>query len=498
MNTNITNKKEHQQGMLEGIKSALNLIRTTYGPKGENISVEIELYPGHIVANDAQTIIQAIKVDGVPQKRGLNFLRELMDKINNLSADGRKTTAILLEEIFEQGINSGMSGNELKEELDKLIPLIENKIDENKTTITEEEVYKVATIASESKELGGHIGEIYKRIGKDGIIIPEGSGTYQTDYSFIEGVRFQDAGFLSPFMVHDTEAVKHNQSETKAVYENPTILVTRKKISHLNDINPLLKKLEEQNKKDLVIFTDDMDSNVASIMVKAHRSNAINILIIRAPVLWKNYIFDDFAKVTGSTIIEDSSGLSLGNNIPLNALGTCGKITVDKDETTIVGIADISEHIKSLQKDGSDDSKLRLSWLVTKTAILKLGANNESELSHKRLKCYDAINSSRLALKDGVVRGGGLALKNASEALPDTVAGNILRKALQEPYKVIESSFKNYVIGEEVVDSALVIKNAVRNSIAMASTMLTLGGDVAIPPKTPEEIALLAKQQMKF
>ncbi len=251
-----------------------------------------------------------------------------------------------------------------------------------------------------------------------------------------------------------------------------------------------------------MIFTDDMDSGVASILIKAHREKIINVLIIKAPVLWKNYVFEDFAKITGSTIIEDASGVTF-KNLPLSALGTCGKITVDKDETTVVGISDISDHLKELEKEGSNDSKLRLSWLQTKTAILKLGANNESELSYIRLKCRDAISASRLALRDGVVEGGGIALLKASRALPDTVAGNILKEALQAPIKQlclnsgieIPESF-----GDKIVDSAAVVKNAVRNAVSLASTVLTTAIVITIPPKTSEQIAqeALAGNKLRF
>lgn len=495
--SNVINKKEHMEGILRGIKVATNLIRTTYGPKGLNISVENEFYPFSQTANDAQTIIQAIRVEGVSENRGLNYLKELMDKINSLSADGRKTTAIILEEILERSINSNLSGMELKRSFDELIPLIEQKIDEQRQTITEDGIEKVATIAGESKEIGTLLGEIYRRIGKDGIIIPESSSTYQTSCSFIEGVRFVDTGYLSPYMVHDEQAVKDGQKETKALYENPTILVTKKKISHLNDINPLLERLTDQGKKDLIIFTDDMDSGVASILVKAHKDKIMNILIIKAPTLWKGIVFEDFAKVTSSTIVEDASGINF-KNLKLEHLGTCGKITVDKEETTIVGIADISDHIASLKAENSEESKLRLSWLATKTAILRLGANSESELSYKRLKCYDAINSSRSALKEGVVHGGGLALFEASQGLPDTVVGNILKESLRAPNKQIQS--EPMEIKQDVLDSVVVVKNAVRNAIALASTILTLGGDVAIPPKSAEQIAeeSLKNKGMRF
>ena len=495
MNTNVTNNKEAIQGLMAGMKIAADVAKVTYGPKGKNVLIEHEQPPYHVVANDFQTIIQSIHVEDKVQKVGLEVLKELSEKVNKDSADGRKTSALIAYSILEQAYQSDLSGMELKRELDSLIPLIEEKINEQKRNITVEEVHSVASIAGESEFIGTMLGRIYRHIGREGIIIPEPSGVYESSFSFIEGVRFTGTGYLSPYMVHDEEATKENRKETKAVYEKPVILVTKNKINRINDLDLIFNDMFAKSKKDLVIFTDDMDSEVARELIKNHRGHKdeplkypFNILIIKAPVLWKNYVFEDFAKVVGATIIEDSAGIKLPN-IPLSALGTCDNIEVDKDETIILGGADISDHISELQKSEDPDAKLRLSWLTTKTAILKLGANNESELFHKRLKCYDAINSSKLALKDGVVQGGGICLDNIANYLPSTVSGQILKNALKEPLKQnlqnIGIAFADF--SSEVIDAAAVVKASVRNAIALASTVLTTGIVITLPPKPKEE-----------
>ncbi len=493
MNTtsNVIEGKESVYQMLEGIKVATKLIRTTYGPNGKNISVENSFYPYHQVANDAQTIIQATFVKGQAQVRGLNFLKEAMDKVNLISGDGRKTTCIMIEEILERGLDADIPN--IKRELDNLIPILEKEIDSHKEEINEDNIHTIATTAGESAELGAVIGESYKKIGKDGIIIPESSGTPNTYFNVIEGIRFNDTGYLSYAMVHDEQAKKDGRPETKAIYHNPKILVTKRKISNINEIDPLLTSMMQSGEKDLVIFTDDMDSGVATALVNTHKAGIMNILIIKAPVLWKQYVFEDFAKVTGATIVEDASGVTFKNLGPQH-LGTCTKITVDKETTTVISNQDISEHLKALKEEGSEDSKLRLSWLANKTALLYLGANNESELSHKRLKCNDAIHSSVSALKEGIVKGAGLALFDASNVLPDTIAGNILKEAIKAPHAQILANQRGQELDSTVMDSVVVIKNAVRNAVAMASTILTLGGDIAIPEKTPEQIAAEALQ----
>jgi len=483
MNTHNNNSITGRQvllGILNGVKMATEAIKTTYGPKGTNAIIEHTNYPYHIICNDAQSIIQALQFDYPLEKQGLMLLKELSDKANKDSGDGRKTTILIAEAILQAGVDTELSGLEIKNALDKTLPDIIKEIDKVKEAITINEVHKVASIAGESEEIGNLIGEIYKKIGVDGDIQLENSGTYDTTYTITDGIRFQRTGFLSPFMVHG--------SKTEAIYEKPTILVTKRKISSIKDIDPLILSLDKIGKRDLIIFTDDMDSNVASIMIETHKMGVFNICIIKAPVLWKNYIFEDFAKSTGSTIIEEASGLNLGKSLPMDALGTCDKIIIDKDEVRIIGGADITEHIKNLQEQTDDDSKLRLSWLKTKTAVMLLGAGSESELSYKRMKTLDALCSARLALEDGVVEGGGICLQGIP--LKDTLGGRIMSIALSAPFKAIIDSGVKSVSNFGIVDSASVIKNAVKNAVSIASTILTVSVAISLPKRTPEEMQL--------
>lgn len=499
-----------------GISLCASVVRETMGAKGKNVILEEREYPYHQITNDGATIIDRMSFTEPLTKMGHAFLKEVTQRSNNNSGDGSSTTTVLVDAILQEGIKSGLPGMEIKRELDELLPLIEKNIDEQTRQITVDEVEKVATIAGESKELGKILGEIYKFIGKDGIIHLEGSMTSETTYSTIDGVRFFDTGYLTSHMVHDEEAIKEDRKETRAVYENPTILVTRRKISHINDIDPLIRKLQTQNKKDLIIFTDDMDSGVASLLIRAHRERVLNILIIKAPTLWKEFVFEDFAKVVGATIIEDAAGISF-KSMEMNHLGTCSRIVVGKDETIILGGQDVSEHIAELKAIGDNDSMRRVSWLTTKTAILRLGANSETELTYKRLKAEDAIHSARTALQSGIVAGGGICLLNAAKELPIvSVGGSIMRRVLFAPAHQImvnagldtpQPTTSNIGIdantGKEVdmfeagiVDSAKVVKMAVRNAIGIASTVLTASSMISLPPKTTEEIAaqMLAAQ----
>lgn len=507
-------------GIANGINICADAVRGTMGARGMNVFIEQEFYPFHIITNDGATIIDNIVLADPLEKRGHALIKEATDRSNKNAGDGSTTTVVLLDAILQEAMKTGLSGLEIKRSIDECLPIIEKSIDEQKKIIEPTDVGAVATISGESKELGKTLTEIYSFIGRDGIIHLEPSGTFNTSFSFIEGVRFSDTGYLSPFMVHDESAQKDGKKETKAVYENPTILVTKRKIQTLNDINPILERLGEEGKKDLVIFTDDMDSGVAAVMVEAHKNHIFNILIIKAPVLWKNFVFEDFAKITGATIVEDTSGITF-KNLEMKHLGTCGKIIVDKDETVVIGISDISDHIDALTEDAKEngnsyESERRLGWLRTKTAILKLGANSESELSYLRLKAEDAINASRLALQDGIVAGGGVALLNASARMPQTIGGRIMKIALEAPARQIRDNAGlkqvNYLYsgtdrrgidantGEDVdmwetgiVDAAKVTKNAVRNAIGVASTVLTGSIALSIPPK-PQMIVMEQRQ----
>lgn len=490
-----------------GISKATAIVAQTMGPKGRNVDIQSKLYPYHQITNDGATILKSIELADPIESIGLSYLKEAADRSNNNSGDGSTTTTVLLNAILEEGMKTGNSTLEIKESLDECLPLIEQSIHEQTRQITVDDIPAVARIAGEDEELATTLGEIYKTIGKDGIIHLEGSGTYNTSFYLIEGVRFVDTGYLSPYMVYDEQAEKEGRKATKAIYHKPKVLVTKNKISNIKDIDPLLQVLIAQGEKNLVIFTDDMDSNVARALIELQKEpkRSINILIIKAPILWKGYVFEDFAACTGATIIEDATGTSLGTKFRLEWLGTCETLICEKEETTLIGIQDISFHVKQLEEEGSNDSKLRLSWLTTKTAILKLGAKSETELSYRRLKAEDAIFSSKLALKYGIVPGGGVTLANATIDMPDTLGGNILRVALFHPMlQVIKNAgihdldireIRGYIgvnakTGELVdmfeagiVDAASIVLGAVRNSLGIASTLLTTSSVITLPPE---------------
>jgi chaperonin GroEL len=500
--------REEKDKFISGIEKTCEVVEGTYGAAGGNSIVEHELYPYHVITNDGKTMMDAVRLDDRFEKIGSNFMKEAGGKADKDSGDGRKTTAILTRAIIREARNSKELPMVIKKSLDECVSIIHASIDSEKRDITPDSVRSVATIASENERIGELLQEIYQKIGKDGIVELDNSNTFETFYEIKDGVRFRNAGFISPYMANEG---------TSAVYKKPSILITKQKISTINDLDSTFRKLVNSGISECVVYCDSIDASVVDALAFTHSKGIFKTLIIKAPTLWKDWFFEDFAKITGATIVEPASGVTL-KNVELSHLGTCEKIITTKEETTVIGFKDVSEHIARLLSDNTDESKLRASWLNGKAAILKLGANSESELSYISKKAKDGRNASALALKDGVVVGGGISLINAISKLPDTIGGNILKKALLTPTAQIVKNF-----GEEqktgkrvlmwllnktpadsfggtkgfdalngkmvdmweanIIDPAIVVKNAVKNAISVAGTAITARSVIALPVK---------------
>ena len=372
----------------------------------------------------------------------------------------------------------------LKEELDSLLPQVLESIDKQSKRVELEDIGMVAETSSRSSETGNWIAKIYQEIGRDGIIQVEPSGMEKTVYEVTDGVRFHAGALTTSFY----------NSKDGAVYENPLILVSKQKIEKYNQIAPLVEYIIKVERP-LVIFTDDMDENIAVDLIKTHLAKKAKILIIKAPVVFKHYIFEDFAKCVGATVVESATGLQLGEKLPLTALGTCDYLVSDREDTVLRGIKDISDHKDNLRKLGDDDSLRRLEWLNTKTAVLKIGSSSESELSYKLLKAKDAVSSCKWALSEGICLGGGKTLNKVAHELYPMETGSsqeIFKNALLAPYvQLLENEGKEFGLDElntdNIWDSTLVIKNAVKNSVSLAGIILTTGADIRLRERTKEE-----------
>lgn len=498
---NIYLDKEAREGIMRGFNAVANAVKMTLGPAGSNAILQESLYPFHSVTNDGKSIGDKINSNDQLEAIGINLAKEILQKSDK---DGGATTTsiVLAQAILEQGLKTQSSPMDIKRSLDECLDVINKSIDEQTRPITVDEVGKVATVSADDPKLGAIFQEIYKVIGKDGIVELDTSNIPETTYTITDGVRLRNAGFTYPYMIND--------GKKSAIYKSPHVLITKQKISTLQDLDGLFGGLSKQGIGELVIFCDEIDPLVSQAIAQTHMAGMFKTLVIKAPTLWKDWLFEDFAKITGATIIDPAQGKTF-KNMRIEDLGHCEQITSTKDETVVRGIHDIKAHIKQLSDIGTEEARLRLSWLQTKTAILKLGANSESELSYIRLKADDARNESYLALQHGVVAGGGLALRNAIDTLPlKTIGGTILEASLKRPWlQILEngSSGGTFLAGmggnhsvdartgkivnmyeAGILDSSKVVKNAIKNAISVAGTVLTTNIVIVDKPRDVVEL----------
>lgn len=469
-----------QKRLMAGVSKGVEAIATSYGSCGSNAIIETDLRPFHRITNDGKIILDSIKLGDPVENMGLEILKEITAKSDRESGDGRKTSVLLAGAILREGLKCKESPMELKRSLDECLPIILKSIEYQTKEITPEEIGKVAEISSESAEIGTLYQEIYSQIGKDGIVELDNSNLPHTFYEITEGVKLKGCGFSYPYMAND-------EKRQIATYKNPYILISKEKITSPSLLDKVMREVSKSGKDELVIFCDEISDQISSMLAYLHHGQTdsgkpitpFKTLVIKAPTLWKDWMFEDFALITGATIINPAEGRSL-KNFQFSYLGTCEQISTTKDETVVRGIKDISLHIETLMeksvKEADSDAKLRACWLSTKAAVVKLGANSESELSHLKGKAQDARNASYLALNGGVVPGGGQCLLKAAKDLPDTIGGKILKSALHAPYSQILENM-NLPAGakfdKDILDPAIVVRNAITNALSVASTVLT-------------------------
>lgn len=507
--SNIYLGDEAREKLMRGVDAVADAVKLTLGAAGANAVLESGMMPGHLVTNDGVSIAQMALLTDPVENMGANLIKEVASRSDKEGGDGTTTTTVLTQAILHAGMAAEGNPMDIKRSLDECLPLIIASIDAQKKEITPSEVGKVAAVSGENEAMGALFQEIYEKIGKDGIVELDNSNLPETFYEISEGVRLRNTGFFGAYSTTEPG---------KAVYKRPLILISKERIASTDDIEPILAAVKQTGKNELVIFADDIDMAVASRLAYTHLNGGFKTLLIKAPTLWKDLITEDFAKITGATVVNNAEGITF-KTLRMTHLGTCEKLICTKDETRIIGIKDISEHIATLKEEGSDESKLRMAWLDTKVATLKLGANSESELSYVRLKAEDSRNASFQALQSGVVAGGGVALLNAATSLPETVGGTILKKSLAAPMLQIMANagfeyskpIAGLGVGENpslgfnaktceivdmweagILDAAAVTKNAITNAISVAGTVLTTRIVVIIP----QEIKDAASKQM--
>lgn len=477
---NLHTGKEVRQKLASGIKKVADAVGSTMGPGGANAVIEAIENPHQIVTNDGYSVANSVHLSDPIENMGKNILLEAINRANKQSGDLSSTTCKLTEAIIVEGSNKGFfvkkySPMELKRSLEECIPVIEEAINNQKREITVDEVGQVATISAEDPAIGARIQEIYKEIGKEGIIHWDISKTAEDTHTIGSGITVDGATYASAYMCDADESGRNtNQIRLK----NPKVLITKQKITSAADFNDLFAALFAKEIKDIVVFCDEYEPLIINDLILTRAKRGFRTILVKMPILWKDQWFEDLALASGAKLIDPAAGFTL-KQAKVDDLGTFENILVTKQDTYIDGIQDLSLHVKQLQ-DGDDDMKLRASRLNTKTARYFVGAHSDSALSYRRLKVEDAISSAWHALNGGVVIGGGLALAGIDVPSP------ILREALKAPHnqivKNMGTSFtREDMEAQKVYDPANIVINAAKNAISVAATVLTASTVVTLP-----------------
>jgi chaperonin GroEL len=437
-----------------GIDKVADAVRVTLGPKGRNVVLD-RGFGSPMVTNDGVTIVKEIELEDKFENIGVEFVKEVANKTNDAAGDGTTTATILTQSIVESGakfISKGINVIELKNSLAKLSNRVSNNLKKSSKEISGDAIEQVATISAQDPEVGKMIAKVIAKVGKDGVITVEESQTFGLEEEVVEGMRF-DKGYISPYMITSAESME-------AELKDPHILITDKKISSIQEILPILEKIAQTGKKEMVIIAEDVEGEALATLVVNKLRGILNVLALKAPGFGdsRKAMLEDIAILTGGQVISEERGMKM-ENVTLEDLGKAGRIVSTKDDSTIVDgkgkkkdidarVAQLKTQIEKATSD-FDKEKLqeRLGKLSGGVAVIKVGAATEVEQKEKQHRVEDAVEATKAALEQGIVTGGGIALLNESVKLSgdlqknlaheDRIATQILVDALSAPIKQI-------------------------------------------------------------
>ncbi|MGB7337613.1 MAG: chaperonin GroEL [Phototrophicaceae bacterium] len=513
-------RDEARRKLQAGVDKVANAVSTTLGPKGRNVALD-KSFGAPTVTHDGVTVAKEIELEDPFENMGAQLLKEAATKTNDIAGDGTTTATVLAQAIVTEGLRNVAAGANpmlLKRGILAAAAKVAEYITEQATPIdTKEEIANVASVSAQDREIGELIAEVMDKVGKDGIIQVEDGRSLEFEVDYVEGMQF-DRGYLSPYFVTNQEAM---QAEIEDAY----ILIFDKKISAAQDLLPILEKLIQIGKRELVIISEDVDGEALATLVLNKLRGMLNVLAVKAPGFGdrRKAMLHDIAVLTGGTVISEETGRKL-ETATIQDLGRAGKVVSTKDNTTVIdgaGEADAihgrvreidAEYENSTSDYDREKLQERKAKLTSGVAVIKVGAATETELKEKKHRVEDALSATRAAVEMGIVPGGGVALVNAVEALKDFKMGNddentgvnVLRRALEVPMKKItanagedgaviietvrrlQKSRKNHRIGYNVMtgeyvdmidagvpDPAKVTRGAVENAASIASMILT-------------------------
>lgn len=456
MAKDILHSEDARKKLKDGVDKLANTVKTTLGPKGRNVVLE-KKYGSPMVTNDGVTIAKEIELEDPFENMGAQVVREVASKTNDMAGDGTTTATVLAQAIMEEGVKNVAAGANpmaVRRGIEKATRVVVKELNEMaKPVKAKEEIANVATISAGDTEVGKLIAEVMETVGEDGIVTVEESQTLGLEKEVVEGMQF-DKGYVSPYMVTDT-------ARMEAVYENPQILITDKKISSIQEILPLLEQLAQEGKKELVIIAEEVEGEALTTLVLNKLRGTFNALAIKAPAFGdrRKAMLEDIAILTGGQVITEELGLKL-EDATLEMLGEARKVIATKDNTTVVEgkgseaqIKERTAQIRAQIAETTSDYELeklqeRVAKLEAGVAVIKVGAATEVELKEKKLRIEDAINSTKAAVAEGIVPGGGAALAKISRRLEDVktsdaeeaVGVKIVSKALEAPLRQIAAN----------------------------------------------------------
>jgi chaperonin GroEL len=517
----IVTGENSRQAILRGVNQLADAVKITLGPKGRNAVIE-KKFGAPIITKDGVTVAKEIELRDPLENMGAQMVREVASKTSDVAGDGTTTATVLAQAIFREGVRTvaaGASPMALKRGIEKAVEVAVEEIKKFHKDVKGEMIAQVGTIsANNDKQIGSIIAEAMKKVGKDGVITVEESKTMETNLEVVEGMQF-DRGYLSPYFVTDPERME-------CAIEDVRILIHEKKISSMKDLLPLLEQIAKMGKP-LLIIAEDVEGEALATLVVNKLRGTLQCCAVKAPGFGdrRKAMLEDIATLTGGKAITEDLGIKL-ENVKVEDLGRAKKVTIDKDNTTIVeGGGKASEiegrvrQIRTQVEDTTSDydkEKLqeRLAKLVGGVAVIKVGAATETELKEKKARVEDAMHATRAAVEEGIVPGGGVALVRCIAALEklklhdddETIGVNIVKRALEEPMRQIalnaghegavivgrvrESKDDNFGFNAEngefgdlvkagVIDPAKVTRLALQNAASIAGLMLTTEALVA-------------------
>jgi chaperonin GroEL len=523
----IVYSEASRQAILRGVNQLADAVKVTLGPKGRNVVLE-KKFGGPSITKDGVTVAKEIELKDPLENMGAQMVREVASKTSDVAGDGTTTATILAQSIFREGVKhvaAGANPMALKRGIEKAVEVAVAEVKKLSKTVADdvEKITQVATIsANGDKTIGGIIADAMKKVGKDGVITVEESRTMVTELDTVDGMQF-DRGYLSPYFVTDAERME-------VVLEDPYILIHEKKISNMKDLLPVLEQIARSGKP-LLIIAEEVEGEALATLVVNKLRGTLNACAVKAPGFGdrRKAMLEDIAILTSGKSIMEETGIKL-EGVRLEDLGRAKRVTVDKDNTTIVDGGgkekDIQGRIKQLRAQieettsDYDREKLqeRLAKLAGGVAVVKVGAATETEMKEKKARVEDALHATRAAVEEGIVPGGGVALLRASKALlslklegDEQVGVDIVRRACEEPLrqivsnsgtegaivvgKVRENENPNFgynaatdmyedLVAAGVIDPTKVTRSALQNASSIASLMLTTEAMIAeIPEK---------------